>query len=117
MGVNVGFVSHSSHPAEQNWLPFEHEHILEEGGCIDRGTDNELAQLDENVHFVNKRVRKFAADWQAKLLLPTKISQSAFGTACFAQMTVHRNAARLSHQACPWCAQQRAQCFTPDLVC
>jgi len=46
---------------------FEHEHILEEGGCIDRGTDDQLAQLDENVHFVNKRMRKFAADWQAKL--------------------------------------------------
>jgi len=46
---------------------FEHEHIIHEGGCIDRGTDDQLAMLDENIHFVNARVHKFASDWQAKL--------------------------------------------------
>ena len=35
---------------------FEHEQIIHEGGCIDRGTDDQLAMLDENIHFVNARV-------------------------------------------------------------
>lgn len=44
-----------------------HDLIIQEGGCTDRGTEEQLAQLDENVHFVNSRVHQFAADWTAKL--------------------------------------------------
>lgn len=45
----------------------EHELILRECGCIDRGDETELAQLDENVHWMNARFHQFAADWRAKL--------------------------------------------------
>merc|ERR1712157_552802 len=45
----------------------EHQHIIEEGGCIDRGSDDELALLETNVEFMNARVHRFAADWQGKL--------------------------------------------------
>lgn len=45
----------------------EHEKILEECGCIDRGNPDELAMLDRNIHYMNNRFHKFAADWRAKL--------------------------------------------------
>merc|ERR1712070_409247 len=45
----------------------EHELILQECGCIDRGNETELAQLDSNVQWMNARFHQFSADWQAKL--------------------------------------------------
>jgi phospholipase B1 len=57
------------HRIQQSKLGCKIEHglVLEECGCIDRGTDEELAMLDRNVHYMNSRMHKFAADWRAKL--------------------------------------------------
>jgi phospholipase B1 len=43
--------------------------VIKEGGCVDKDdvTDDEMQKLDENVHFMNKRLHKFAADYQAKM--------------------------------------------------
>jgi len=46
---------------------FEHGVILEECGCIDRGNEDELAMLNSNIHYMNARFHKFAADWRVKL--------------------------------------------------
>lgn len=45
----------------------EHQYILKECGCIDRGNHEELAMLDQNIHYMNTRFHKFAADWREKL--------------------------------------------------
>jgi phospholipase B1 len=45
----------------------EHELILQECGCIDRGDPTELDTLDRNIHFMNGRLHQFAVDWQKKL--------------------------------------------------
>jgi len=57
------------HRIQQSKLGCKVEHglILEECGCIDRGSDEELAMLDRNVHYMNSRLHKFAADWRTKL--------------------------------------------------
>jgi len=49
------------------WCRFEHAHILHECGCIDNGTPAQLQQLHDNIHFWNKRLHQFAADWRVKL--------------------------------------------------
>merc|ERR1711964_347754 len=45
----------------------EHKRILKECGCIDRGSDTQLQQLDASVHAFNDRLHKLAATWYAKL--------------------------------------------------
>jgi hypothetical protein len=45
----------------------EHKIVLKECGCIDRGNATQLKQLDVNVHTMNTRLHKMAADWQTKL--------------------------------------------------
>jgi len=44
-----------------------HGTFLKECGCIDKGTPTQLAMLDTNIHYMNKRLHKFAADWRIKL--------------------------------------------------
>ena len=41
--------------------------ILRECGCIDRGNATQLQWLDRNVHTMNARLHKLAADWYTKL--------------------------------------------------
>jgi len=45
----------------------EHQWILTECGCIDRGSKAELKRLDESVHAFNMRQHQIAADWYQKL--------------------------------------------------
>lgn len=45
----------------------EHQLILKECGCIDRGDPTELATLDRNIHFMNNRLHQFATEWREKL--------------------------------------------------
>jgi len=45
----------------------EHELIIQEAGCIDRGNATQLAQLDRNVHWMNSRQHQFASEWREKL--------------------------------------------------
>lgn len=49
------------------YCSIEHKYILKECGCIDNGTPAQLQMLDDNIHFMNKRFHKFAADWRVKL--------------------------------------------------
>jgi len=65
------------------YCSIEHKFLLKECGCIDRGTPSELQMLDENIHFMNNRLHKFAADWRVKLKQQNRtdiaiISQPAF---------------------------------------
>jgi len=46
---------------------FVHGVIIEEAGCIDRGTPEQLKQIDENIHTMNARLHKMAQDWYEKL--------------------------------------------------
>jgi len=85
---------------------FIHEKLLQEGGCIDRGTDEQLAQLDENIHFVNARVHKFAADWQAKLQ-----AQGRTDIAVVAQGLLEGIGAQLD-----WTFLSKLDCFHPSAL-
>lgn len=58
------------HRIQKSKIGCRAEHtIVKEGGCIDKAhvTDEELAKLDENIHYMNKRLHKFASDYQAKM--------------------------------------------------
>lgn len=41
--------------------------VINEAGCVDKGTDAQRRQLDANVHAMNARLHKFASDWREKL--------------------------------------------------
>jgi len=45
----------------------EHELVLQECGCIDRGNQTELDTLDRNIHFMNNRLHQFASEWRENL--------------------------------------------------
>lgn len=45
----------------------EHQHILRECGCIDRGNQTQLAQLDANIATMNAALHGLAARWTEKL--------------------------------------------------
>ena len=45
----------------------EHKYILQECGCIDRGNETELAQLDANVHAMNDALHDLAAKWYNRI--------------------------------------------------
>ena len=49
------------------WCKFEHQHILRECGCIDRGDPKELKQLDANIKTMNDALHGLAAKWHAAL--------------------------------------------------
>jgi len=51
---------------QQAYCKFEHQHLLNECGCIDKGNATQLAQMDENVHTMNTELHKIAAKWQQK---------------------------------------------------
>lgn len=46
----------------------EHRVILQECGCIDRGNETQLKQLDENVHTFNNRLHNLTRVWNARLV-------------------------------------------------
>ena len=45
--------------------------LIDECGCIDRGNQTELANLDMNVHTMNNALHGLAAKWHAELTNPT----------------------------------------------
>ena len=45
----------------------EHKYLLNECGCIDKGNETQLKQLDENIHLVNSKLHELAAKWYTKL--------------------------------------------------
>jgi hypothetical protein len=65
------------------YCSLEHRYILKECGCIDKGTPSQLSMLDENIHFMNKRLHQFSVDWRAKLAKQNRtdiaiVTQSGF---------------------------------------
>ena len=49
------------------YCKFEHEHVLKECGCIDRGNAAQLTMLDRNIHTMNNELHGLAVKWRASL--------------------------------------------------
>ena len=50
-----------------NWFcKLEHE-LLHECGCIDKGNDQQLKQLDDNIHAMNNASHIMVQQWQQKM--------------------------------------------------
>jgi hypothetical protein len=66
----------------------EHK-ILNECGCIDKGNDQQLKQLDENIHAMNSASHTMVQQWQAKMVAQGRTDMAFVVQGCVAAPAIH----------------------------